>query len=497
MNKNEQEKIEVYALLTSLPEGTYSKNGLVGEFTFSYNRLSAILDEIHQDLEELTQQKIGILFDGKVVISSGWIFLDYYVTHVLKNSISYQFLMALLSENEENIEEFCEKHGVSESYTRRNIKKLVAYFDQFKVRVVISAVRLTGDERLIRILLTYFIWNCTFGDEFREAFCSVEEVGYAFDPILLLPPKTTDSYTYSDNLRQLHAEVMYRRLKNGHMVEDSEEYDILIARNYTDDFHYLQELFNLSEEVARKEARFLAFLAFYGPTYSFEDDPLFDVPREELQIRSNDMFQFCSEFNQKVLYPLLENYPSPGRVTLLEANLANIFFNFMIFKQKIPFFSLMQREDFEEDEIIFPIIYSRIYEFIESYPFNDNWQTVCSNDMSLIMAQLILPTLKEHQKSIKLNVAILSEDNYVYINNVKSMLADFTFIELVPYTLDNRREIDLLIYPSKLFYVKDEEIQTLTLSLTSLRDDFFEVYNKLKAVYQEKLQRYFLAILEG
>jgi hypothetical protein len=258
----------------------------------------------------------------------------------------------------------------------------------------------------------------------------------------------------------------------------------------------LQELLDLSEETARKEARFLAFLAFYGPTYSFEDDPLFDVPRKELQVRSKDIFQFFSEFNQRVLHPLLENYPSPGRVTLLEANLVNILFNFMIFKQRIPFFSLMQRENFEGDEIIFPIIYRRIYAFIENYPFKNSWQSACLDDMSLIMAQLILPTLKEHQKSIKLNVAILSEDNYVYINNVKSMLADFTFVELLPYTQENRQEIDLLIYPSKLFYIKNEEIQTLTLSLTSLRDDFFEVYNRLKTTYEEKLQKYFLDILE-
>ncbi|MBL1224466.1 helix-turn-helix domain-containing protein [Enterococcus sp. BWR-S5] len=496
LNKNEREKIEVYALLTSLPEGVYSKNGLVAEFSFSYNRLGAILDDIHQDIEELTQKKLSILFDGKVVISSKWIFLDYYVTYILKNSISYKFLIALLSEEEESIEAFCETHNVSESYTRRNTKGLVSYLDRFDIHVIISSVRIIGDERLIRIIMTYLIWNCSFGDEFREEFCTIEEIGQAFDPILLLPPKTSDSYRYSDKLRQLHGEIMYRRLAKGHTVEDKKEYDILIAGNYTGNFQPLQKLFDLSEETAEKEARFLAFLAFYGPTYSFEDDPLFDVSRDELKHRSSDMYQFFTEFNKKVLHPLLENYPNPGRITLLEANLVNILFNYMIFRQRIPFFSLVQREVIEGDEVIFPIIYSRVYGFIESYPFSSNWQDGCLNDMSLIMSQLILPTLKEHQKSIKLNVAILSEDNYVYINNVKSMLADFTFVELIPYTLDNRKKIDLLVYPSKLFHMKDEEIQTLTLSLTSLKDDFFGVYNTMKTVYEEKLQRYFLEILE-
>lgn len=496
LNKNEHEKIEVYALLASLPEAAYSKNGLVGEFEFSYNRLSAILEEIHQDIAILTQERVTILVDGKVVVSSDWILFDYYATYVLKNSISYKFLLALLHEEEETIEGFCEKNGVSESYTRRNIKKMVAYLDRYELRVIVSSVRLSGDERLIRVIFTYFIWNCTFGDEFREVFCSIQETAEAFDPILKLPPKTSDSYRHSDNLRQLHAEIMHRRLKKGHVVADSEKYDILIEGNYVGSYQPLQKLFDISEEVAKKEARFLAFLAFYGPTYSFEDDPLFDVPREELQIRSDVMFQFFTDFNRKVLHPLLRNYPNQGRVTLLEANLVNIVFNYMIFQQRIPFFSMMQREDLEEDEIIFPIIYSRIYGFIESYAFSSTWQAACLNDMSLIMAQLILPTLKEHQKSIKLNVAILSEDNYVYINNVKSMMADFTFVELLPYTQENRDTIDLLVYPSKLFHMKDEEIQTLTLSLTSLRDDFFGVYNTMKTVYEEKLQRYFLDILE-
>ncbi|WP_339101867.1 helix-turn-helix domain-containing protein [Candidatus Enterococcus clewellii] len=496
LNKNQQEKIEVYALLISLPEGTYSKNGLVGEFSFSYNRLCAILEEIHQDIKELTQQERGILIDGKVDKTPCWIILDHYVTHVLKNSISYKFLMALLSEEEKNIEAFCVKHDVSESYTRRNIKKMVAYLANFNIHVTISSIQMTGDERLIRIIFTYFIWNCTFGDEFRDSFCSIQELAQAFDPILKLPPKTSDSYRYSDQLRQIHAEIMYRRLNMGHTMVDSEEYDILIEGNYTNCYQPLQELFSMTEETAKIEARFLAFLAFYGPTYSFEEDPLFDVPREELQLRSNKMFQFFAEFNKKVLHPLLENYSNAGRVTLLEANLVNILFDYMIFKQRIPFFSLMQREDIEEDEIIFPIIYNRIYDFFESYPFSTSWQTECLDDMSLIMTHLILPTLKEHQKSIKLNVAILSEDNYVYINNVKSMLADFTFVEMIPFTQDNCKKIDLLVYPSKLFHMKDEKIQTLTLSLTSLRDDFYGVYTTMKTVYEEKLQRYFLRILE-
>lgn len=497
LNKSDREKIEVYALLVSLPEGLYSKNGIVGEFSFSYNRLCAILDELHQDICEITKKSAGILNDGKVAISSTMILLDYYATHILKNSVSYKFLLSLLSESEETIEIFCEKYGVSESYTRRNIKKMVSYLAQFGVHVTISSVRLSGDERLIRILFTYFIWNCTFGNEFEEVCCSIEETAQAFDPILKLPPKTSDSYRYSDKLRQLHAEIMRRRLKNQHVVEDTAEYDILIGENYTGCFQPLQKMFGTTEEIAQKEARFLAFLAFYGPTYSFENDPLFDVPREELNIRSSEIFDFFAEFNQKVLHPLLENYPNPGRIVLLEANLVNILFNYMIFKQKIPFFSLMQREDITADGVIFPIIYSRIYDFIKDYPFSSSWQAECLNDISLIMAHLILPTLKEHQKSIKLNVAILSEDNYVYINNVKSMLADFTFVELIPYTLENREKIDLLIYPSKLFHLKNEEIQTLTLSLTSLRDDFFGVYTTMKTVYEEKLQRYFLDILEA
>ncbi|MGC6769716.1 helix-turn-helix domain-containing protein [Enterococcus sp. LJL128] len=495
LNKSEQEKVAVYRLLASLPENSYSKNGLMDEFSFSYNRLCAVLDEIDKDLQHLSSGRKTLLYNGKVTVASDMLELEKYMTFVLKESITHKFLLALLLE-EGTSEQFCSKYQVSESYLRRNIKKLITYLNRFKVHVTISTLKISGDERLIRILFTFLIWNSSFGEELIMPPHLVEKMMHAFDPILKLPPKANYSFGYNQRLRQLHGKILYIRFNRGHFLKDDKGYDALIAENYTGCYQLLQEILGTSAEMADTEARFLAFLAFYGPTYSFENDPLFDVPRGELEQRSEDIFAFFTYFNQKILHPLLKNYPNPKRVVLLEANLSNIFFNYLIFKQPIPFFSFFQHEAFQNDQVIFPIIYQRINEFLTLLSERGSWIKNCIKDMTLILTQLILPTLREHQKSIKLNVSILSVDNYVYINRVTSLLTDLSFVELVPYQAAECQAIDLLIYPSKLFQQVDETLPSITLVPALPQEEVFSVYEQMKVLYEEKLRNYFMAILE-
>lgn len=352
-------------------------------------------------------------------------------------------------------------------------------------------MELSGDERIIRAVLSSLLWLCSREVDPPISQFDPEDVQKIVKDSLKLTPKN-ERVPITPLFRKIDADISYHRVRNGNYVQDDPNYDMILQTNLLDETGY-GEFIGAPEEHQYAETRFMAFRQFFGPVFFEKDDPMFDLPREDLPKNAPKVYDFLLKFvdfiGEEVLDSTLLPEEDQEKVHVLRGNLTIIFFNYLVFKTKVPFFFLLTESENLAKNRIYNDLYCKIEKFLKKLAREPQarWITYCLEDMCKIFTAMLLPEYEIVAKQFNLNVSLVIEDQYIYNHKMEKFLMSLAFVNIHPFSWEEINQFDIIISSSRSIKNIHPEANIIVFPYTMDERSFLDLRIVLKELHIDKI----------
>ncbi|MGC6768717.1 helix-turn-helix domain-containing protein [Enterococcus sp. LJL51] len=484
-------KFQIYKKISSLNQTIIPVSQVAKLFDLSYQQTLIILTEINQEIMAYNNKQSSILKKaGKINAEHLTISIDEYRYLTLKKSIPFLFILYFLNHDQPTIEDFCERHYVSQSTVSRKMIPLKKHVKQFNLRFSFREANLTGDERVVRVALFNTLWLGTRGLFWPFTRVSREEAEKLVHDFSEYFPLTR---TYL-GLRELSffAAIFLSRAQKKFFVSYDSNYDFLMKDNPYYDFKRLNKSLGpvkaLPPAIAKGESSFIFFLAHYAPFYTMQDDPslyqtLFDFSKQD-----NEVIHFVDAFLNYSQKEFFYNQPEIKKDPLLKGNLLNIFFVYYVLRHPFPNLqslvvdseNRMPKVEKQLEQVILRFLENKLND--SAYPYLSKIQKPLTKSLK----NLMLPYCNQFQCSKVIKVGIAFEHNFLLIRNLYQFLNQLDFVEVTPYIDKLTHKYDLVISSSLLPLETYPTLPLHCMDLSYGDEELAHLYVRLHRLYKEK-----------
>ncbi|MBP2098330.1 helix-turn-helix domain-containing protein [Enterococcus rivorum] len=477
-------KLTLFKLIIKFSEQTYSINFFANYLDYSYSRIVYLLEQIQQDLSKITNKPV-VLLDSNGVHPNKFVSYDSYYQYLITQSIPYQLLVSILYSPKNDLEAFCKINFLSRASVIRKSKLLVDYFKQFDIRLNLSQLKLSGDERNIRLILYCLIWLSSQGMNLPSsdnATINYRDVSAAVSPFF------PDSYSYSASKQiKLILDVVYLRIKSGYSLKEKTTLPPYIPS----DIDYAENFWSKTitdKDILEAEAQFSAFLLTITPNYFRGNDYrltfLMNYLKQEHNLATEIMQNFCNFFATQLMTDEFKWDDQP----ILFGNVANILFSTAILKKPFPtLFHLIKRQSIKENECYQQLFFS-FSNFFKKMARQQkfSWLKFMIDDLTESLAYLLLPIFEHALKDNIVRVAIVAESDFLLTRQLTDFLDELTFTRLIAYKEDDPFSFDFIIGTSPYLIPENCNTPSFIFRFTSGTDQYIDLFKALKKAQTHK-----------
>ncbi|MBL1229022.1 helix-turn-helix domain-containing protein [Enterococcus sp. BWB1-3] len=473
-------KLTLFNLLAYLPDDYYSINFLESNLDFSYSRVSYLLELIQQDLDEINQEPTNFITDQGIHYDRS-VSYDQYYQYLITRSIPYLLLLSIIYYPQDTLDDFCRKNFLSKASVIRKSKSLNNYFKQFNIKLNISQLKLTGEERMIRIVLYALVWFTSQNANLPDVGLSIdyEKVQNNVDPLF---PESR-SYSASKQI-QLLLDIVYLRVTNGYFLTETATISAYIPTSVELSKDFFGAIVD-NDAVLEAEAQFSALLLVITPNFYSEKDPRFYFLEHYLEIEENQATVLFKEF-----WHFLETTYGFSKYEhrVIYGNTANIIFPITILKKAVPGVltannnsNHIQNKYFLELHDSFKVFFRKI-----SKRKNFSWLSEQIALLSIAFALLMFPSWEKLKNNKMINVGLIAESNYLLNQHLINFLDELTFVKLETFT-ENYSDFDLIIATSSCLFPKECTASTFVFRYSKdNQKQYVALYQMLKEVQNNK-----------
>lgn len=434
-------KLKIFRSLTKRPSGHYSFQEISEDTQLSYSQITRGLMEIEDDLTNsdsfippFIRPNVGVITSG-VLLSA-----DQYVELLLKESLPYQFLLATLLYPQMDLETFCQQNFISRSTLSRKMKNMNRFIASYGLKINYQRFCIEGAEDKVRLFYYYFIYLCHHNLSWpllitkKEAEDQVKKFANFF-------PK--HGLYVSQIMLTVFSGICITRIKQHQFVSHNERLDFLFVANPYYDLNRFKHEYDLSEEAAEEEARFIYFICNFFPFYEDPKDPSITKSLATFQAIENPVCQLGDLIVDFVTESLQLHLPF-DLYRLLLANLYNSLLAFYIFEGPFPnFISFIIPQG--EHNLVEHEIQDKLYLFLEDttkLPAFHHFKGAIL-PLAKIIRQILFPLMLRSSEQNRLRVAVAAEPNYLLNFNLLNFLRELSFVDC--FYFQENKKYDLVI----------------------------------------------------
>ncbi|MDH6365744.1 hypothetical protein M2139_002774 [Enterococcus sp. PF1-24] len=492
LEKKNLDKIEIYRKLLTLQPNTYNLLWLSHFLDLSYSKTMSTITEIDLDIHLIDKRlEPMITSNHKIIISAKLPPEEILTIYLIQQDVPYRFLIEVIEDKYEHLDQFASHNYASPSTVRRKVAPLVKFFAQYGISSRLSTMELIGDERIIRSVLASLLWLCSNGTDLPFSHFNPKAVTYKIKKSLACRPLNNRILSV-DDFHKLDADIAYHRIRNHHYVKDDPNYDMVLTETLILEKTEWGAFLGAPFEHQYAETRYMAFRQFFGPVFFDKDDPIFDIPREELPKTAPKLYDFLKQFQTFIDEEILRRYylsdEDQENIHVLRGNLVMIFFNYLVFKTKVPFFFLLSRTEVLTKNRIYLTLYKKIESFFSKLAAEEEgqWIYCCMDDMCTFFTGLLLPEYELSAKEFNLDIALIIEDQYIYNHKIEKFLNSLTYINFVPFELKKVNDYDLVITSSHIMKSQYPNANIVIFPYTLDEHRFLELRIIIKELHIEK-----------
>ncbi|WP_321386585.1 helix-turn-helix domain-containing protein [uncultured Enterococcus sp.] len=473
-------KLTLFNLLVKLPDDYYSINFLENNLDYSYSRVSYLLELIQQDLDDIRKEPVAFITDQGIHYDRS-VSYDQYYQYLITQSIPYLLILSIVYYPKDNLDDFCRKNFLSKASVMRKSKPLNDYLKHFNIKLNISQLKLSGEERIIRIVLYTLIWFTSQSVNLPKA-----EIDVDYKTVIdNISPCFPESHSYSATKQIcLMLDIIYLRVTNGYVLREKIKISSYVPTSIQRGKDFFDPIVK-DPAVLEAECQFSALLLTITPNFYTESDPRFPLLQLYLETEDNQatiLFrEFWSFLEQEYGFSALDH-------KILYGNSANILFPVIIFKKTLPgILTVNAKSSFLQNKY-FLELFSSFKTFFKKVSKRKNygWITEYINQIATAFALLLYPTWENLQTNRTIKVGLIAESNYLLTQQLINYLDEFVFVELGAMT-NNCADFDLIVATSSYLLPDQCSVPKFVFrySLDNHRQ-FIDLYQTLKEVQMNK-----------
>lgn len=491
MDGNTLTKFNIYKKIYHSKQTTLPITQLAADFEMNYQQALIILAEINQELTEYSKRQPSILKKaGKVHTGALTVSIDEYRYLLLKKSIPFMFILYFLNHDQPTIEDFCNKHYVSQSTVARKMGPLKKHVKRFNLRFSYREANLTGDERVVRVALFNTLWLGTRGIAWPFKNVKRSEAVELVEAFAEYFPSSR-TYLGAQELSYFAA-IFLSRIRKKFFVNYDPKYDFLMKDNPYYDFKRLNKVLGpvraLSAENLKAESSFIFFLAHYAPFYTLESDPSLRQTLTDFLKRENNIQKFVEKFVAYMQEEVFHEKPELLDQLLLKGNLFNVFFVFHILQQPFPNLQGLVTQPEKNQQQMDIRLEKAIRNFLIKHLNHSNYPYLAAVQSQLILSlkNVLLPYLDQIGHSNNLKVGVAFEHEFLLVRNLYQFLNRLGFVEAYPYIDGHSQNYDLVISSSLLPLKTYPDLPLYFMDLSYGDEELAYLYVRLNKLFKEK-----------
>ncbi|MGC6769188.1 helix-turn-helix domain-containing protein [Enterococcus sp. LJL128] len=473
-------KLTLFNLLAKLPDDYYSINFLESNLDYSYSRVSYLLELIQQDLDDLTQTSAEFITDQGIHYDRS-VSYDQYYQYLITQSIPYLLILSVVYYPKDNLDDFCRKNFLSKASVIRKAKPLNDYFKQFNIKLNISQLKLTGEERLIRIVLYALIWFTSQSMNLPNTDIRLDYEKIRNNISSCFPKH----HSYSGTIQiKLMLDIIYLRITNGYFLTEKTKISSYVPTDVELGKDFLEPIVT-DAKVLEAESQFSALLLVITPNYYDEEDIRFRFLENYLKRENNQAATLLNEFWDYLsdVYGFTQK-----KHKILYGNVANIIFPIAVLKKSMPGIltlnkssSLLQNKYFLDLHKSFKAFFRKI-----AKRKHFSWLNEQVKPLSITLALLLFPSWETMTKNKVIKIGLIAESNYLLTQQLINFLDELVFVELDALN-DNCTDFDLIIATSSYLLPPNCSLPAFVFRYSlDNQKQFTELYQTLKEVQQTK-----------
>lgn len=436
LNTQAQKKYQVFKIIFVHKAKTNSIRELSGYSELTYNQFYKTLLEINADLNSTNQE--AHLTTTK--IDQFNCSIDQYRAQLLKDSIPYQFLIALLLQTDKNLDTFLKRNYISASTLSRSCATLKYYLQKFAITINYKQMTLEGDELKIRLCYFYLFYLGSKNQSWHYEVSKSEARQF-------MHPFRSDNYHKSKTIIEMYTihlgAVILTRLRQGHFVSSSPKLDFLKASDTSYKTLLSNTSFEISESQAENESANLLFLTHFYPYYDLEAQVL---PKKLEVFLLNDEQQLNS-ITEGLLDYIASFFIEPLSINnrqTLKTNIFLILFGFYLFDSPFPTLPTLMLKPKDKSELAIQIE-AQVKSFLKTHLNNFNFPVSGSslNTLTKTIRQIIISLKYVEINEYKLNVGVIIEPNLLLSFDLLTYLDSLRFVQ--PENYDDSKKYDFII----------------------------------------------------
>ncbi|WP_313631010.1 helix-turn-helix domain-containing protein [Enterococcus devriesei] len=426
-----QMKFRIFKNLAGQTTGIYPYRDLAAQTQLSYQQYYKLLQELDHDLLESGLIKTSLIVPNTGISTEKMaLSIDEYRLHLLKSSLSFQFMQALLLKPTLGLENFLQQNYISRATISRKMQPMIKYLAKYQLKINFQKFRLEGNEIAIRLAFFYLFW-LGYRNLFWPFDVAKEKASTYGELFLQDSPLSRDFVSRLET--SIYSGVALTRMLQQRFAEYEPALDFMLEDNPECDLCAFENTFDLSPEHSKGELASIYFLMNFIPIYEDPADPALEKSIQTFTRKANPVWDLVESFRCFVIDEL-HVHMETGTKKMMMANLANIILAFYVFRGPFPNLpALVKYPEVKSAETL--QLEQKIKQFLNSLLKREEFSAFRPSEKYLvqILRSGISPFYYQMTKDQPLKVGVMVESNQLLVKRLWDFLADISFVETELY----------------------------------------------------------------
>lgn len=480
------QKLAIMEYFNRQPAGLYTINHLCSNLDLSYTRASSITNELTADLKELFDYQL-LDTNHKLNWQPELYHHNSYIQHLVKSSISYQFIVQTLLFPDTSFDDFCANTFLSTSTVLRKLRPLKEMMARYQLTLLPSKMAIIGSESVVRMFYGTYLWAGSHSEDLQLADFDLQTEAQLTDELIA-------SYGNFMHPKELFLRLSISRIRyeQGHFLAELPKPTIHEGKLYPHLKAYSQSF--ICEDSQQQDHTAFLMYSLYLTTHftSSSDFRLVDLQKYLTSLTTNHpIFQaiesYVDFFFNQLTTPTQADYEQSF---ILRINLLATLMTYQIHHMKPPMILDLTNHINPEDRSAFACLRERNRSFIrESSIFmNFPWLPEALTNFTEDWTRGVFTTYKECHRRQLLKVQITPTPDHYVRQTLKELLKNLSFIELLP---DENKEIpaDFYITTFENLLLTDQSKTCFVVNLIDNINCQTELFSALWHAYTSLIQQ--------
>ena len=465
-------KSRIYKHILEIDPGEYPIHYFEKVTGFSHIKTANLLQGINKELKEIDGDCSLLNVKDKVVVAKKMPSHQKYQQLLFAKGVPYGVILASLLQPEQDLRDFGEQRGLSQSSLMRRLKPLVEYLKTKEIRLNCLQMEITGRESAIRLMYFNFLWSVDYGTRLYEYFDN--KLGRSLDSFMTQEALVYLKYVEKREVSMYHA-LSFLRTKQECYVDEPQINRMTYPTTTNNKFKQVLEAEGVPETYREREANFINFMIFYWPQYFAFDDPRLTIVKRQYRnlTKSKEQAQALANRIQEQIF-----LTNKGQQELFLINLQTIFSRWQLFGNKIPRNLDFIMERLKEHDPEFNLFYERVMTALQGIAEEEE-------DLASILTITCLNAYHSGVTAEKLKIGIIGFPNHFLLYAMINRIYSLPFVEFSLMSTASEEPFDAVITCSTELLPANVQAYWVVEGVTSFND----MENFLFQLYKEKSNR--------